>query len=349
MPRGSLLGGEGAGTADTPSVMPAMLGRRRTGLSGPVTASAAGNAVITSDLRGGGRKAAYPGANNEGQAQSNSFTARTEITPTTPDVRNPATQDRFAYGGGWADGRLTLRERFIAVMLGTSRQGTQESHSGVPNPQSDGPPLPEYLMDNRTLSWQIGTDLTTQEDNPGPFAVTATEYVRASRSDWPVPAMNVQAADRKPFPLGTQDGVPWTTKIWGGTPNLTRSYGVRGVTGLTGPPAAQFALPGDGSGARVGTLLDDRPAGDGPQMIKGGPPHGRHSWSVNSRKWTMARQQTIPQQKPGRNDRPNNSKIAGQSYNQTVVPEGKTGGGRIPRLPPQAQAGVVQSRFLRRS
>ena len=349
MPRGALLGGEAAGSQDTPGPVPALMGRRRTSLTGPVTANAAGNSIITSDLRGGGRPAAWPGADNAGLSQSNSFTARTEITPTTPDVRNPATQDRFAYGGGWSDGKLTLRERFIKVMLGTSKQGAQESHSGIPNPQSDGPPLPEYLMDNRTLSWQIGQDLTTQEDNEGPFAVTATEDMRAARNTWPVPAMNLDPPSRTAWPLGTQDGVPWTTKIWGGTPNLTRSYGVRGVTGLTGPPAAQFALPGDGSGARVGTLLEDRPAGDGPQMIKGGPPHGRHSWSVQSRKWTMARQGSIPQQKPGRNDRPNNSKIAGQSYNQTVVPEGKTGSGRIPRLGPQAQAGIVQGRFLRRS
>jgi hypothetical protein len=31
------------------------------------------------------------------------------------------------------------------------------------------------------------------------------------------------------------------------------------------------------------------------------------------------------------------------------VPEGATGSGRIPRLGPQAQAGIVQSRFLRRT
>jgi hypothetical protein len=344
MPRGQLLGAEGAGSADSPTPVPGLLGRCRTSLGGPVTASAAGNSVVTSDLRGGGRPAAYPGADQGGRTQSDSFAARTEITPTTPDTRNPDTQARFAYGGGWADGKLTLRERFIQTMLGTSRQGAQESHSGIPNPQSDGPPLPEYLMDNRTESWQIGLDKTTMEDNPGPFAVTATEVQKAA----PPQLDRVQVNTVRAFPLGIQDGVPYSTKLWGGTPGLTRSYGVRGTTALTGPPAAQFALPGDGSGARVGTLLEPRPAGDGPQMIKGGPPHGLHSITVPARKWTMARQASIPQQKPGRNDRPNNSKIAGQSYNQTVVPEGKTGSGRMPRTPPQAQAGTTQSR-LRRS
>ncbi len=342
MPRGQLLGGEGAGSQDVPSVVPALLGRRARGLSGPVSGPAAGNSVVTSDLRGGGRPAARPAANNEGRTQSQSFGG--EVL-STPDQRGEA---RAAYGGGWADGKLTLRERFIAVMRGTSRQGGQESHSGVPNPQHDGPPLPEYLQDNRTLSWQIGTDLTTQEDNAGPFAVTVTESQHAARTTWPVAAMNVQSSERRPWALGIQDGVPWSTKIWGGTPNLTRTYGVRGTTALTGPPPAQYALSGDGSGARVGTLLAPRPAGDGPQLIKGGPPHGLHSQSAQARKWTMARQGSIPQQKPGRNDRPLNSKIAGQSYNQTVVPEGQTGSGRIPRLGPQAHAGIVQGRFLRR-
>lgn len=337
MPRGQLLGGEGAGSSDVPGQVPALLGRRARSLSGPVTGPAAGNSVVTSDLRGGARPAAWPGADNGGRTQSQSFGG--EVL-STPDQRGDA---RAAYGGGWADGKLTLRERFIQVMRGTSRQGAQESHSGVPNPQSDGPPLPEYMMDNRTLSWQIGQDKTTMEDNEGPFAVTATADQLAA-----VPQLTRVAVNGvRPFPLGTQDGVPWTTKIWGGTPNLTRTYGVRGTTALTGPPAAQFALSGDGSGARVGTLLEPRPAGDGPQMIRGGPPHGLHSLSVNSRKWTAARQGSIPQQKPGRNDRPLNSKIAGQSYNQTVVPEGQTGSGRIPRLGPQAQAGTTQRRLRR--
>src|SRR5208282_5869130 len=219
----------------------------------PVTAAAAGNSQVTSDLRGGGRPAARPGAKNGARTQSTTFGG---LVLSTPDQLGAP---RAAYGGGWADGRLTLRERFIQVMRGSSRQGSQESHSGIPNPQADGPPLPEYLMDNRTESWQIGMDKTTMEDNAGPFAVTATEDQQGAPV-FPIAAMNVHAAGRKAFPLGIQDGVPWSTKLWGGTPNLTRVYGGRGTTALTGPPAAQFALPGDGSGARVGTLLEPRPA-----------------------------------------------------------------------------------------
>jgi hypothetical protein len=342
MPRGQLAGGTSAGSADSPSPVPSTLGRRARGLSGPITGAAAGNSVVTSDLRGGGRPAAFPGANNEGRDQSQSFGG---LVLSTPDQRGEA---RAAYGGGWADGKLTLRERFIQTMRGTSRQGNQESHSGIPNPQEDGPPLPEYLMDNRTLSWQIGQDKTTQEDNPGPFATTQVIAQQAAPTQFAVPAMNVQSTVGRAWPLGTQDGVPWSTHVYGGTPGLVREYGARGVAGITGgPEPAQFALPGDGSGARVGTLLEPRPAGDGPQLILGGPPHGLHSWSVQSKMWTAARQASIPQTKPGRNDRPLNSKIAGQSYNQTVVPEGQTGSGRLPRLPPQAQAGTTQRRLRR--
>ena len=337
MPRGQLAGGTTAGSADSPTLVPGLMGRRARQLGGTVTGYAAGNGVVTSDLRGGGAPAAYPGANNEGRTQSESFGG---LVLSTPDQRG---DPRAAYGGGWADGKLTLRERFIQVMRGTSKLGSQESHSGVPNPQADGPPLPEYLMDNRTLSWQIGQDKTTMEDNAGPFSVTATEEQLAG-----VPQLTRVAVNSvRAFPLGIQDGVPYSTRVWGGTPGLTRAYGARGTGGLSGVPAAQFALAGDGSGARVGTLLEPRPAGDGPQMIRGGPPHGRHSLSVNSRKWTAARQGSIPQQKPGRNDRPLNSKIAGQSYNQTVVPEGRTGSGRMPRLGPQVQAGTTQQRLRR--
>lgn len=335
------MGGEGAGSADNMTPAPAMLGRRARSLSGPVTGRAAGNSVVTSDLRGGGHPAAYPGADNGARAQSQTFGG---LVLSTPDQRGEA---RAAYGGGWADGKLTLRERFVQTMFGTSKLGRQESHSGVPNPQADGPPLPEYLMDNRTESWQIGTDLTTQEDNPGPFAVTTTISQQAAPGNYPMAAMNVRAVAGKRFPLGIQDGVPWSTRVWGGTPGLVRAYGQRGGE-LDGPAAIPFALPGDGSGVPVGTQLGDRPPGDGPQLIQGGPPHGLHSWTPSSRITTMARQASIPQQKPGRNDRPNNSKIAGQSYNQTVVPEGKTGSGRLPRVR-QAQAGITQSRFLGRS
>jgi hypothetical protein len=335
-----------------PSARPELLGRRARGLSGPPTARAAGNAYVTSDLRGGGRPAAWPGADNGALMQSSTITARATglITPTTPDLRGPD-QARTAYGGGWADGLMTLRERAVMAMRGTSRQSARDSISGVPNPQHDGPPVPQYLMDNRTLSWQVGTDLTRFEDNNGPFARTVTMQVDSgAAAQNKAPAGVLDYPGGLPYPLGNQ-GDPWTA-VYGGTPHLTRTYGARGPSGLPGAPAAkQFALPGDGSGARIGTLLSPGDETDGPQKIKGGVPHGRHSMSANSSQWTGARLGSIPLQKPPRVDRPLSSKIAGQSMSQLYPAEGSSSPSRIPRLAPGdrgRQAGIT-TRFLGRS
>jgi hypothetical protein len=333
----------------TPSTTNDLLGRRARSLRGPATALAAGNSVITSDLRGGGSPAAYPGADNGGQAQSSTIRARQGglITPTTPDLRGPD-QSRAAYGGGWADGRLTIRERFVMAMRGTSRTGAQESHSGVPNPQEDGPPQPQYLMDSRTESYQAGTDQTAYEDNAGPFARTTLAKV-----DYRTAPQNkggagvVPFTTRTAFPLGNQ-GDPWTT-VMGPALGEYRDYGARGVTGMHGPQPRMFALPGDGSGLRVGTLISAGDPADGPQKIRGGVPHGLHSPTVPPVKVTMARQASIPQMKPPRVDRPNNSKLAGQSYSQTLPQEGSTAINRTPRAANPGRSPGINSRFRTRT
>jgi hypothetical protein len=322
---------------------PDRLGRRMRSLSGPVTARAAGNSVITSDLRGGAAPAAWPGADSGHESQSSTIAARATglITPTTPSLLR-ADQSRSAYGGGWADGRLTVRERGIITMRGTSKLSARGSISGIPNPQESGPPVPQYLMDSRTESWQIGTDHTVQEDNAGPFAATATFAIdseAAPQNKAPAAMLDYQAGRK--YPLGNQ-GDPWTT-VWGGTPHLTRDYGARGpIPG--GPAPRQFALPGDGSGARTGTMIVDGVPEDGPQKIRGGVPHGRHSPSANGTLWTGARLGSIPLQKPPRVDRPNPSRIAGQSMSQLYPVEGNPKSARTPRLSKAAvgrQAGIT--------
>jgi hypothetical protein len=324
------------------------LGRRMRSLGGPVTGRAAGNGVVTSDMRGGASPAAWPGAASGGLSQSSTIAARSTglITPTTPDLRGP-NQARSAYGGGFADGLLTVRERSVMTMRGSSRLSARGSISGIPNPQQSGPPMPQYLMDNRTLSWQIGTDKTTQEDNAGPFQTTETIAVDPSQLGQNLgggPGTFHFGSGRR-FPLGNQ-GDPWTT-VWGGTPHLVRKYGARG-NGLSGPAPKVFALPGDGSGARIGTLLADGEPADGPQKIKGGVPHGRHSPTVHGTQLTMARLGSIPLQRPPRDDRPNSSRIAGQSMSQTYPNEGSTASGRIPRIPAaqRGRAPGISTRFF---
>lgn len=298
-------------------------GRRlRASLGGVPQGPAAGNSVVTRDVRG--TPSARPGVEGGNQARRVGMDV---LTLSTPDQRG---EPRAAYGGGWADGKLTVRERGIQGNRGTTRTSGEhpDPYPGIPNPEADGPATPAYLMDNRTLSWQIGTDKTTQEDNDGPFAVT-------------------QAYNGRRFPLGNQ-GDPWT-QIMGPSLGLYRDYGTRGVGGVHGPAPAMFALPGDGSGAHVGTMLSPGDPEDGIQKIRGGPPHGLHSPTIPSLKTTMARQASIPQQKQGRADRPNNSQIAGQSYSQTVLHEGGSGASQMPRMPSPGRAAGIMSRFVRRS
>src|SRR6202044_4245976 len=106
-------GGEGAGSADAEAVIPALLGRRARPLCGPVPARAAGTSVVPSDMRGGGQPAAMQVA---GTGPDNSgSTTWGGLTLSTPDQRG---EPRAAYGGGWADGRLTARMRYVLTMFG---------------------------------------------------------------------------------------------------------------------------------------------------------------------------------------------------------------------------------------
>jgi len=105
-----------------------------------------------------------------------------------------------------------------------------------------------------------------------------------------------------------EQGSGWSP-VYGGTPGLYQPYGSRG--GVPYPIVAPVAYMA---------------AGDGPQKVFSGPPHGLHSLTYPDRAETLSRYTAFPQQRPVRFDRPSNSPQAGQSYSQTVVPQGgKTG------------------------
>ncbi len=112
--------------------------------------------------------------------------------------------------------------------------------------------------------------------------------------------------------LGQQDGT--VVPIYGGVPGLWQSYGNRGFSDGIHDPS-------NGEG--------------GPQQVRSGPPHGLHSDTMPAGKQTYDRYASTPQMRPVRLDRPSNSKIAGQSYSQTVqnqdgsggVAQGRGGGG----------------------
>lgn len=104
--------------------------------------------------------------------------------------------------------------------------------------------------------------------------------------------------------LGEQ-GAPWT-QVNGGVPGLYQPYGTRG--GVPYP---------------IVSPVEQGQPGDGPHLVSGGPPHGLHSqtpWKGGAQ--LIRRYGSIPQMRPVRLDRPANSPQAGQSYSQTVRPQG---------------------------
>jgi hypothetical protein len=104
--------------------------------------------------------------------------------------------------------------------------------------------------------------------------------------------------------LGEQ-GSGWGP-VYGGVPGLYQPYGSRG-----GIPYAIVSPAAQGQ------------PGDGPHLWWSGPPHGLHSttpWKGGAQ--IIARFSVIPQTRPVRQDRPSNSPQAGQSYSQTVLPQG---------------------------
>lgn len=103
--------------------------------------------------------------------------------------------------------------------------------------------------------------------------------------------------------LGQQDGT--RVPVYGGVPGLYIPYGSRG--GVPYP----VADPTGGQGGNV--------------MIFSGPPHGLHSDTIVAGKQIADRYKAVPQMRPARIDRPDNSRIAGQSFSQTVQPQAMTG------------------------
>ena len=109
----------------------------------------------------------------------------------------------------------------------------------------------------------------------------------------------------RPYTWLGEQGSGWT-QVSGGVPGLYQPYGTRG--GI--PYPIQSPVP---EGA----------PGDGPHLVWAGPPHGLHTqtpWKGGEQ--LLQRFSSIPQTRPVRQDRPSNSPQAGQSYSQTVRPQG---------------------------
>jgi hypothetical protein len=294
-----------------PRAAAALLGRL--GRDGaPVTGPGQGNTVVTSDERGA--PAAQPGKGaGGGIADASPYPQRVIVTPASQLLLRARTP-------GYQNGRLIARDRHITTYRGrTMSSGSHQATGGTPNPDADGPPQPAYRMLNRTLSWQIGTDSTAFLDNGGPHSTTR--------------------AGGRAYPLGTQ-GDPYS-RVYGGTPGLARwrPYGKRGGPGPGAPAPTVVAMPG--GPYRPGTVLATGDPGDGPQKIYGGLPWGLHSPTPPPVQLTQGTQRVrFVQVRPPQMNRPLNSKIAGQSYSQTVVHLDGTQAVKVPRMPGGRQPGL---------
>jgi hypothetical protein len=86
------------------------------------------------------------------------------------------------------------------------------------------------------------------------------------------------------------------------------------------------------------------------RTVWGGVPHGLHSPTVQSTKFTSSRFANTIQMVPPRVDRPASSKQAGQSYSQTIVPQALAGqANQQPRLQDPGRQAGLRARFAGRT
>lgn len=159
------------------------------------------------------------------------------------------------------------------------------STSGNHDATLDGPIRPSLLSVTRTINTQQGSDSSNTDD-------LERGYNKVSTGQW----------------AGQQDGS--VQPVYGGTPGMWQPYGSYGGM-IDGPFQGIQSQVAPGS------------AGDGPQRINSGLPHGLHSGTLNNGAQMWARYNVIPQMAGPTTSRPFNSKIAGQSYSQTIVPLGQ--------------------------
>ena len=209
-------------------------------------------------------------------------------------------QSFIRYGYQGFNDKLTVKDRHAYWDTGNQKTGLEGfGPAGAPNAYNDPrevPPRPDLRTVNRTVSYQLGTDATRNQDDL-----------------------------RRPYTWLGEQGSGWT-RINGGVPGLYQPYGTRG-----GIPFA------------IVSPVEQGADGDGPHTVFAGPPHGLHSstpWKGGAQ--YIRRISVIPQTRPVRIDRPSNSPQAGQSYSQTVRPQGASRVRPATRAPQGAAPGSAR-------
>jgi hypothetical protein len=195
---------------------------------------------------------------------------------------------------GYSNDKLVAYDRHGMFKSGYENSGR---NSGQTDPPLDGPARPSLWLVQRTINYQSGSDKSAATDD------LTRDYTRNSTGMY----------------VGEQ-GTGWS-HIYGGTPGLYQEYGsYQGIA-----PATPGYDPITGATQGINSPVPQGAPGDGPHDVWSGPPHGLHSPTLPAYAQTIGRYMAIPQMANPRIDRPSNSPIAGQSYSQTVIPQGQTG------------------------
>jgi hypothetical protein len=195
---------------------------------------------------------------------------------------------------GYSNDKLITYDRHGIFKVGYENSGRM---SGNTDPPLDGPPRPSLWLVQRTINYQAGTDTSAATDD------LTRDYTRNAEGMY----------------VGEQ-GTGWSP-VYGGTPGLYQEYG--SYQGISPDTPGYSPVTGVTQGI-VSPVAQGQP-GDGRQTVWSGPPHGLHSPTLPAYSQTLGRYLAIPQMHAPRIDRPSNSTIAGQSYSQTVQPQGQTG------------------------
>lgn len=295
------------------TVQPYTVGNRF-GIPGRPIAEASGNpGVNTVDPRGARGAEAPPwGA---GESAGSAIPGGTQMPDTGMHVPNVLHEVGWRGGFQIANDKLWATDRHAILNAGTERGGGRET--GMTDPPMDGPARPALRLVQRTINYQQGTDHTIHEDHL-PGENRQYTMVPMPNPGYAGPVGNARIplfSNHLSNEVGSQyigeQGTGWSP-VYGGVPGLWQPYG--SYAGYTADEIKGIQSP-----------VSQGSQGDGPQKVWSGPPHGLHSITYPDYSSTLGRYLAIPQMALPRIDRPANSTSAGQSFSQTVQPQGQTG------------------------
>lgn len=281
------------------------------GVPGTVSGYASGNpSITTKDTRAKARNPMYGAWGNPGAQPGNAALPgdpkgdpQGKVAPLMPFQED----NRL---GGWSSSndQLITRDRHAFYKVGYENSGRDSGHT---DPPMDGPPRPSLATVNRTINHQVGSVYSSTDQSP----------INASNGN--ADDMS-RGYDREPT-LGMyigEQGSGWSA-VNGGVPGLWQPYG--SYAGYTAGPVKGIQSP-----------VDQGQPGDGPRKVFSGPPHGLHSPTLPDYAATLGYYMAMPAPRAPRMDRPANATNAGQSYSQTVQPQGQTGtvAARMARMAP---------------